>query len=97
MLLILQIFAACCVFPAALAVGLRFCLMVRSVTRFRLALSLATFFLVCFTLGVGSSTALIGPQEKTPAAEVRSVSGRIALVGDAESTLDLKREGVGKA
>ena len=57
-----------------------------------MALSLATFFLVCFTLAVGRSTALIGPQEKTPAAEIRSVSGRITSVGDAEFTLDLNKK-----
>jgi len=35
---------------------------------------------------------LIGPQEKTPAAEIRSVSGRIGSVGDAEFTLDLNKK-----
>ena len=31
-------------------------------------------------------------QEKAPAAEIRSVSGRIASVGDAEFTLDLNKK-----
>ena len=53
---------------------------------------MATSLLVCFTLAVGRSTAWIGPQEKTPAAEVRSVSGRVASVGEAESTLDLNKK-----
>jgi hypothetical protein len=51
----------------------------------------ATSFLVCFT-PVGRSTALIGAQEKTPAAEIRSVSGRIGSIGDAEFTLDLNKK-----
>ena len=57
-----------------------------------MVLPLATLVLVCFTLAVGRSTALIGPQEKTPAAEIRSVPGRIASVGDAEFTLDLNKK-----
>jgi len=48
-------------------------------------------FLVCLT-PVGRSTALIGAQEKTPAAEIRSVSGRIGSIGDAEFTLDLNKK-----
>jgi len=51
----------------------------------------ATSFLVCFT-PVGRSTALIGAQEKTPAGEIRSVSGRIGSIGDAEFTLDLNKK-----
>ena len=49
----------------------------------------ATSFLVCFT-PVGRSTALIGAQEKTPAGEIRSVSGRIGSIGDAEFDLNKK-------
>ncbi|HKD72307.1 MAG TPA: hypothetical protein VKB61_09240 [Candidatus Acidoferrum sp.] len=52
---------------------------------------MATSFLVCFT-PVGRSTALIGAQEKTPAGEIRSVSGRIGSIGDAEFTLDLNKK-----
>ena len=85
MLLILQIFTACCAFPAALAVGLRSYRTVRPVMRFRALV--ATSFLVCFT-PVGR--ALIGAQEKTPAGEIRSVSGRIGSIGDAEFDLNKK-------
>ena len=53
---------------------------------------MATSFLACFTLTVGRSPALIGPQEKTPADEVRSVSGRIASAGEAEFALDLNKK-----
>ena len=39
---------------------------------------------------MGRSTALIGAQEKTPAGEIRSVSGRIGSIGDAEFDLNKK-------
>ena len=55
--------------------------------RFRTALSLATLFLVCFTVAVWRSRARINDED--PAPEIQSVSGKIASVGDAEFTLDL--------
>jgi hypothetical protein len=59
--------------------------------RFRTALSLATFFLLCFTLAVWRSplSARRTTDTTAPAPEVQSVSGKIASVGDAEFTLDL--------
>lgn len=58
--------------------------------RFRTALSLATFFLLGFTLAVWRSPLSARTTDTTPPApEVQSVSGKIASVGDAEFTLDL--------
>jgi len=58
--------------------------------RFRTALSLTTFFLLCFTLAVWRSPLSARTTDTTPPApEVQSVSGKIASVGDAEFTLDL--------
>ena len=57
--------------------------------RFRTALSLATYFLVCFTLAVWRSPALVGSREKTPRPEIRFGSGTVASVGDEEFALDL--------
>jgi hypothetical protein len=85
-------------FPLALAFGLPHLLYpveivaleVSSTMRFRTALSLTTFFLLCFTLAVWRSPLSARTTDTTPPApEVQSVSGKIASVGDAEFTLDL--------
>jgi len=61
-----------------------------SIMRFRTALSLATFFLLCITLAVWRSPLSARTKDTTPPApEVQSVSGKIASVGDAEFTLEL--------
>ena len=57
--------------------------------RLRTALSLVSFFLVCLTLAVWRSPAVVLMNDKEPAIEIQSVSGKIAAVGDAEFTLDL--------
>lgn len=60
--------------------------------RFRTALSLATFFLLFFTVAVWRSPLSARTKEPIdPAPEVQSVSGKISYVGDAEFTLDLGR------
>jgi len=64
MLLILQIFTARRVFPAALAVGLRFYRTVRSVMRFRLVRSWPRPFWFASRLRWGAPPLLIGAQEK---------------------------------
>jgi hypothetical protein len=60
--------------------------------RLRTALSLASFFLVCFTLAVWRSPAVALLHDKNAALEIQSVSGKIAAVGDAEFTLDLGKD-----
>jgi hypothetical protein len=58
--------------------------------RFRTALTLASFFMLCFTIAVWSAP--ISAQDtpkKTPAAGTKSVSGKIASVGDAEFSLEV--------
>jgi hypothetical protein len=60
--------------------------------RLRIALSLASFFVVCLTLAVWRSPALALSNDKNRALEIQSVSGKIAAVGDAEFTLDLGKD-----
>jgi hypothetical protein len=60
--------------------------------RFRTALSLAAFFLLCFTVAVWSTPLNAEVSLKTnAAAETQTVSGKIASVGDAEFTLEVKQ------
>lgn len=60
--------------------------------KFRTALSLATFFLLFFTVAVWRSPLSACTKEPIhPAPGVQSVSGKISSVGDAEFTLDLGR------
>jgi len=59
--------------------------------RFRTAISLATFFLVCFTVAVWTTP--LSAQDKVkmnPSTEMQTVSGKIASVGDAEFSLEIK-------
>jgi Domain of unknown function (DUF5666) len=61
--------------------------------RFRTALSVASFFLFCFTVAVWSTPSDAQDVVKTnPAAQTQSVSGKIASVGDAEFSVEV-REG----
>jgi hypothetical protein len=60
--------------------------------RFRTALSVATLFLVCFTVAVwatpvGSATPAMPGSEP----ETQTVSGRIAAVGESEFTIEVKQ------
>lgn len=60
--------------------------------RFRTALSMATFFLTCFTIAVWSSPLSGQARVRTnSAAELQTVSGKIASVGDAEFALAIKQ------
>jgi len=60
--------------------------------RLRTALSLASFFLICFTLAVWRSPAFALLHDKNAALEIQSISGKIVAVGEAEFTLDLGKE-----
>lgn len=59
--------------------------------RFRTAVSLATFFLLCFAISLWSVPvpAEVGPLRSAP--EPSSVSGRIAVVNTSQFTLELNR------
>jgi hypothetical protein len=64
---------------------------VYSIMRFRTALSVAAFFFVCFTLAVWSTPlAGLDSVNANPAAETRTLSGKIASVGDAEFALEVQ-------
>ncbi|MGB7845856.1 MAG: hypothetical protein WBL63_09600 [Candidatus Acidiferrum sp.] len=59
--------------------------------RFRTALSLATLFLFCFAVAVWSTPLDVQASVRTnPGAEMQTVSGKIASVGDAEFALEVK-------
>jgi len=61
--------------------------------RFRTALSVASFFLLCFTVAVWSTPSDAKDVVKTnPAAETQTVLGKIASVGDREFSVEV-REG----
>src|SRR5215475_14416957 len=59
--------------------------------RFRTALSLATLFLVCFTIASWSTAAseVLGPTSMTAPPDNQSQSGKIASIGDAAFTLEV--------
>jgi uncharacterized protein DUF5666 len=64
---------------------------VYSIMRFRTAVSLATFFMLCFAVSLWSVPvpAEVGPLHKAP--ESSSVSGTIANVNPSQFTLSLNR------
>ena len=64
---------------------------VYSIMRFRTAVSLATFFLLCFAISLWSVPVLaeVSPSRSTP--ESASVSGTIANVNTSQFTLSLTR------
>lgn len=66
--------------------------------RFRTILSLATLFLTCFTIAVWSqpATAQTASGSAAPAAENKSVSGRISSVGDATFAVEIVKENKAK-
>ena len=59
--------------------------------RFRTALSLATFFLACFTVAVWSQPLLSKTPPAYNASENQSVSGKISAVGDASFAVDVEK------
>jgi hypothetical protein len=65
--------------------------------RFRTILSLATFFLACFTVAVFAQPLPANADEYSTsrAPENQSVSGQIASVGDAAFTLSTKKDNQG--
>jgi hypothetical protein len=62
--------------------------------RFRTALSLATLFLVCFTVAAWSSPVpdRLVPSNLQPTPEDQSLSGKISSVGDAQFSLDVLKD-----
>jgi hypothetical protein len=58
--------------------------------RFRVALSMATMFMVCFTFAVWASPAN-AVENSIPEPETQTVSGKIAAVGDAEFTMEIRQ------
>ena len=62
-----------------------------SIMRFRTALSVAAFFVLCFTVEVRSTPlAAQGTLRTNAGAERQTVSGRIAAVGDAEFSVEVR-------
>src|SRR4029077_6042418 len=61
--------------------------------RFRTILTLATFFLTCFTIAVFAQPLLptTGPSISNHLAENQSLSGQISSVGDAAFTLNIAK------
>ncbi len=60
--------------------------------RFRAAVTLATFFAVCFTIAIWAAPAASLPTSSTlPGATTQTITGKIATVGDAAFTLDIGR------
>jgi hypothetical protein len=63
-----------------------------SLMRFRTALSLAAFFLLCFTVAVWSTPLNAqSPVKANAAGETQTISGKIASVWDAEFTLEVSQ------
>jgi len=60
--------------------------------RFRTALSLAAFFLICFTCAVRASPLPAQPAFTNPAPDTQSVTGKISSVGDAAFTLEVAKD-----
>lgn len=60
--------------------------------RFRTALSLASFFLLCFSVAVWSPLNAQSPVKANTAGETQTISGKIASVGDAEFTLEVNQD-----
>jgi hypothetical protein len=58
--------------------------------RFRIALSMATMFMVCFTVAVWASP-LKTVENSLPEPETQTISGKIASVGDAEFIMDVRQ------
>jgi hypothetical protein len=58
--------------------------------RFRVALSMATMFMLCFTVAVWASP-LKAVENSVPEPETQSVSGKIASVSDAEFTMEIRQ------
>jgi hypothetical protein len=60
--------------------------------RFRTALSMATFLLICFTVAVWSTPLNAqAPVDTNSGTERQTVSGKIASVGDAEFALEISQ------
>lgn len=59
--------------------------------RFRTVLSLATVYLLCFTVAVWSQPLDTHPSLRGSASTNSTVSGKIASVGDASFTVEVKR------
>jgi Domain of unknown function (DUF5666) len=64
---------------------------VYSIMRFRTAVSLGTFFLLCFTISLWSVPLLAEAEPLRNSPEPSSVSGRVAAVNDSQFTLELNR------
>jgi hypothetical protein len=60
--------------------------------RLRTAVTLATFFALCFTIAIWAAPAdLPLASSTTPGATTETITGKIATVGDLEFTLDIGR------
>lgn len=60
--------------------------------RFRTACTLATLFLLCFTVSVWATPVDTSQTTKTGLPETQSASGKIASVGDAEFSLTMGKD-----
>jgi hypothetical protein len=61
------------------------------IMRFRTAVSLGTFFLLCFAISLWSVPQLAEAEPLRNSPEPSSVSGRVATVHDSQFTLELNR------
>ena len=59
--------------------------------RFRTALSLATFFLLCFTVAAWTSPVALQASAVNSPPDTQSVAGKISSIGDAAFTLDVAK------
>jgi hypothetical protein len=64
---------------------------VHSIMRFRTAVSIGTFFLLCFAVSLWSIPLLAEAEPLRTSPEPSSVAGRVATVNDSHFTLELNR------
>jgi hypothetical protein len=64
---------------------------VYSIMRFRTAVSIATLFLLCFTISLWSTPVRAQAGSLPISPEPSSVSGKVATVNDSQFTLELRR------
>ena len=64
---------------------------VYSIMRFRTAVSIGTFFLLCFAVSLWSIPQLAEAEPLRTATEPSSIVGRVATVNDSQFTLELNR------
>ncbi len=59
--------------------------------RFRTVLFLSSLYLLCFTVAAWSTTFAVQPSSVPSAVDTKSISGKIAAVGDADFSLEVPK------